>query len=135
MNRQFVILLFRKQFEIRGHVVPLLWRYKAFALRVREFQNVAGILLKGFMKIESFFPGRLRVSSPLFTRSEAFARIIEYVEGIEGIRDVSGNLRTGSITVLYDPERITTPMLMSAKEEIENLESESVTRFSNVTEI
>ncbi len=77
------------------------------------------------MKIESFFPGRLRVSSPLFTQSGVYDRISEYVNGIDGIRNISGNLRTGSITVLYDPERITTPMLMDAKEELERLEMES----------
>ncbi len=77
------------------------------------------------MKIESFFPGRLRVSSPLFTRAGVFEKIREYVDNIEGIQNVSRNARTGSITVLYDPEQITTPMLMLAKEELERMELES----------
>jgi hypothetical protein len=45
---------------------------------------------------------------------------------MDGIKEVSVNARTGSLTVLYDSSRITMPMLMSAKEEIERLESESM---------
>ncbi len=76
------------------------------------------------MKIESFFPGRLRVSSPLFMKQEALDKVMERVNSLDGIKNVSGNLRTGSLTVLYDPLRITMPMLMNAKEEIERLELE-----------
>lgn len=76
------------------------------------------------MKIESFFPGRLRVSSPLFTRRENLDRIHEYVQSMDGIIGISGNSRTGSLTVVYDSSRITMPMLMNAKEEIERLEQE-----------
>jgi L-lysine 2,3-aminomutase len=78
------------------------------------------------MKIESFFPGRLRVSSPLFMRREAVDTIRKRVESMDGVKDVSVNARIGSLTVLYDPSRITMPMLMNAKEEIERLESKSV---------
>lgn len=78
------------------------------------------------MKIESFFPGRLRVSSPLFARQENLDRIHEHVRSMEGITSISGNLRTGSLTVVYDSTRISIPMLMSAKEEIERLELEQL---------
>ena len=74
------------------------------------------------MKIESFFPGRLRVSSPLFMKQEAVDKIRAHVDSMDGIKDISVNPRTGSLTVLYDPLRITTQMLMSAKEQIELLE-------------
>ncbi len=74
------------------------------------------------MKIESFFPGRLRVSSPLFMKQEAVDKIRAHVDSMDGIKDISVNPRTGSLTVLYDPLRITTQMLMSAKEHIERLE-------------
>lgn len=76
------------------------------------------------MKIESFFPGRLRVSSHLFTRQENLDQIHEYVQSMDGIISISGNSRTGSLTVVYDSSRITMPMLMNAKEEIERLEQE-----------
>ncbi len=76
------------------------------------------------MKIESFFPGRLRVSSPLFMRQEALDKIKEHVNTLDGIKSVSANLRTGSLTVLYDPLRVTMQMLTNAKEEIERLELE-----------
>ncbi len=68
------------------------------------------------MEIESFFPGRLRVSSPLFMRREAVDKIREHVGSMDGIKDISVNSRTGSLIVLYDPLRITMPMLMNAKE-------------------
>lgn len=76
------------------------------------------------MKIESFFPGRLRVSSPLFTKQDDLDKIREYVSAMDGIKDFSGNLRTGSITVAYDSSVITMPMLMNAKEELERIERE-----------
>jgi hypothetical protein len=76
------------------------------------------------MKIESFFPGRLRVSSALFTRTDVLAKIRDYVSAIDGILDMADNPRTGSLTVRYDASRITMPMLMTAKEEIERLERE-----------
>lgn len=76
------------------------------------------------MKIESFFPGRIRVSSELFTKAENIEMIRERVNTLDGIKDISENLRTGSITVLYDPLRISMDMLMGAKEELERLEQE-----------
>lgn len=74
------------------------------------------------MKIESFFPGRLRVSSPLFTKPENLEKIRNHVSSMDGIREIAGNAKIGSLTVVYDPSRITMPMLMDAKEEIERLE-------------
>ena len=74
------------------------------------------------MNIESFFPGRLRVNSKLFTKQENVDRIKEMVGAIEGIRTVVENLRTGSVTVTYDSGRISMQMLMDAKEELEKLE-------------
>lgn len=76
------------------------------------------------MNIESFFPGRLRVRSKLFTTQENVDRIREQVNAMDGIRDISCNLRTGSLTVQYDPGVITMQMLMEAKEELEKLELE-----------
>lgn len=58
----------------------------------------------------------------MFTRRENLDEITEHVRSIDGIKDVSCNLRTGSLTVLYDSSVITMPMLMQAKEEIERLE-------------
>lgn len=80
------------------------------------------------MKIESFFPGRLRVSSPLFASRENIDKIRKHAESIDGVKSVEANPRTGSLTVLYDSSRITMPMLMEAKEEIERLERELPTR-------
>ena len=76
------------------------------------------------MKIESFFPGRLRVSSPLFTVQENLDKIREYVHSMDGVKSLDCNPRTGSLTVVYDSSRITMPMLMQAKDEIERLERE-----------
>lgn len=76
------------------------------------------------MNIESFFPGRLRVSSPLFGKPENMDKIQEQVRTMAGVKDVSGNLSTGSLTVVYDPKIITMDMLMQAKGEIEKLELE-----------
>ena len=76
------------------------------------------------MNIESFFPGRFRVRSSLFTKQENLDRIREYVNSMDGIKDITANLRTGSVTVVYDASLITVPMLMQAKAELERLESE-----------
>lgn len=76
------------------------------------------------MKIESFFPGRLRVSSPLFTNQEHLDKIQQYVNTIDGIKEFSANTRTGSVTVVYDSSVISMPTLMNAKEEFERLERE-----------
>lgn len=77
------------------------------------------------MKIESFFPGRLRVSSPLFTKQENLDKILAHIGSMDGIKDTSCNLRTGSLTVLYDSSVITMPMLMNAKDEIERIERQA----------
>ncbi|MCC8191123.1 MAG: hypothetical protein LIP77_10905 [Planctomycetes bacterium] len=74
------------------------------------------------MQIESFFPGRLRIRSPLFTKQDTLDQVTAYVRGLDGIRTITGNPQTGSLTVVYDPSVITMPMLMTAKQEIENLE-------------
>ncbi|MCC8179626.1 MAG: hypothetical protein LIP23_01750 [Planctomycetes bacterium] len=76
------------------------------------------------MKLESFFPGRLRVRSELFMKQENLDKIQEYVNAIDGVKEVTANPLTGSITVLYNPSVITMPMLMQAKDELERLESE-----------
>lgn len=76
------------------------------------------------MNIESFFPGRLRVSSALFTRQENLDKIRKRVSAMDGIKSIDGNLRTGSVTVTYDPAVISMPMLMDAKAELEKLEQE-----------
>lgn len=74
------------------------------------------------MQIESFFPGRIRVSSKVLTSPDNVAALRERIEGIEGIKDLAVNPRTGSITILYDPKIITMDMLMEAKAELEALE-------------
>lgn len=76
------------------------------------------------MQIESFFPGRIRVSSQLFTREERLSEAKRRIGAIEGIGEVTGNIRTGSLTVLYNPLVVSTAMLLEAKEEIERLETE-----------
>jgi hypothetical protein len=76
------------------------------------------------MNIESFFPGRIRVRSNAFSCQENLNRLGEHVRGIDGVREFSGNPRTGSVTILYDPAVITMAMLMDAKDELERLERE-----------
>lgn len=74
------------------------------------------------MEIESFFPGRIRVSSALFKREHVVGRVRELLAGREGIRDIANNLRTGSLTVTYDSSIIDLDELMRAKSELELLE-------------
>ena len=76
------------------------------------------------MKIESFFPGRLRISSQLFAKQANLDTVIARIGAIDGVKETTGNIRAGSLTVVYDASVITMPMLMNAKEEIERLESE-----------
>ncbi len=75
------------------------------------------------MEIESFFPGRIRVRSQLFTKPGALERIQEEINGMDGIRDLNLNPRTGSLTVLYDSSIIDMDTLHRAKDRLEQLES------------
>lgn len=75
------------------------------------------------MKIESFFPGRIRVSSGLFLDKENTDRAKALVGGREGVRSVSENNRTGSLTIVYDAGVISMEMLLEAKDEIERWEA------------
>lgn len=75
------------------------------------------------MEIESFFPGRIRVRSELFTKPGAMERIRQEIDGMDGIRDLALNPRTGSLTVLYDSSIIDTDTLLRAKDRLEQLES------------
>ena len=75
------------------------------------------------MEIESFFPGRIRVSSKLFLAPENVEKAKELIRARPGIRDVSANLRAGSLTVIYDSGAISMQMLMDAKAEIERWEA------------
>lgn len=74
------------------------------------------------MQIESYFPGRIRVSSRILSSPENMAKLRERLEGREGVRELSANPRTGSITLVYDPSVITLDMLLEAKKEMEKLE-------------
>lgn len=76
------------------------------------------------MNVESFFPGRLRVRSEMFTKPAVADRITTYIHSVHGVKNVSVNARTGSLTVVYDATVITMPMLMEAKDELERLARE-----------
>lgn len=76
------------------------------------------------MKVESFFPGRLRVRSALFTRQESLTRLGEIVGTIQGVKNIFANPKTGSVTVVYDPNLISTQMLMEARGRMEELARE-----------
>ena len=75
------------------------------------------------MEIESFFPGRIRISSALFRTRENLARAKSIVGSRPGVRSVSANPRTGSLTILYDAGVVTMDMLVEAKREIESWEN------------
>ncbi len=75
-----------------------------------------------WMEIESFFPGRIRISSKLFREQENVEKAKSLVGSREGIKSVSENLRAGSLTIVYDPAAITVDMLLEAKAEIERWE-------------
>jgi hypothetical protein len=74
------------------------------------------------MKVESFFPGRIRISSPLLAKPKNLDQARLMLASIDGIQDISVTQRAGSATILYDPARLSVEMLMSAREEIEKLE-------------
>ena len=71
------------------------------------------------MQIESFFPGRVRVNSPLFRIQENAERAKIALVGQVGVASVEANLRTGSLTILYDARVISMEMLLAAKAEME----------------
>jgi hypothetical protein len=71
------------------------------------------------MRVERFFPGRIRVSSPLFRKAEHVGSLRKALAGIPGIDFVEANLRIGSVTVVYDARSIAFETLMAAKEKIE----------------
>jgi hypothetical protein len=54
-------------------------------------------------------PGRLRVRSPLFRKnSESATAVKNSLESADGVRSVTVNLLTGSVTIQYDGARTTT---------------------------
>ena len=75
------------------------------------------------MHIESFFPGRIRVSSSLFREQAHVDRARALLAGRDGVDRVDANQRTGSLTILYDAGVITMDMLLEAKMEIERWEN------------
>lgn len=77
------------------------------------------------MRIESFFPGRIRVSSPLFKKERVLAEVRERLSGRAGIREIRGNVRTGSLVVAYDASVVSTDELLQARAELEKLEREN----------
>jgi hypothetical protein len=58
-------------------------------------------------------PGRLRIKNPLFKNDvHKLSEAQKCFDNIHGIHKVKGNALTGSIVVLYDPERIKPDYLM-----------------------
>lgn len=80
------------------------------------------------MNIESFFPGRIRVSSALFARQEGVDQALAALSGVDGVKKISNNLLAGSLTIEYDAAKITMPMLMQAKDELEAMERNAAGR-------
>lgn len=74
------------------------------------------------MDIASYFPGRIRVSSKFFTIQENMDMAAARLHAAPGIKEVTGSLRTGSLTIVYDPKRISQEMLLDAKKQIEEWE-------------
>lgn len=74
------------------------------------------------MRIESFFPGRLRVSSPVFVQPALVETVLARLRAAAGVRSAEINPRTGSLTLLYDPAAVSMATLEEAKATLEKME-------------
>jgi copper chaperone CopZ len=64
-------------------------------------------------------PGRLRIRSGSFRCDPVSARLAEgELLATEGVREVRVNLRAGSITVHYEPERLTRAQILERLEQV-----------------
>jgi copper chaperone CopZ len=64
-------------------------------------------------------PGRLRIRAGAFRCDPARARLAEeQLRTTEGVREVRVNHRAGSLTVQYDPDRLTRAQILDRLEEI-----------------
>lgn len=64
--------------------------------------------------IVSYIPGRVRLRAAALQDPATARKILDMLEGFEGIESATSNLETGSLLVLYDPGVISEEMLMQA---------------------
>ena len=62
--------------------------------------------------VTSFIPGRIRLRAPVFKDEELCAKARKILESSDAVKSVEHNPVTGSILLLYDPERVPMDKLM-----------------------
>lgn len=64
--------------------------------------------------IESFVPGRVRLRSRLLTMPELAELLRGSLLGIQGVKVVTVNVRTGGLLLEYEPDRLPLSLLAQA---------------------
>ncbi len=70
--------------------------------------------------IASFVEGRIRLRASILTNPESMNQILAIVGRQDGVLESTANCRTGSLLILYDPQRIGTETLLAAVTIMEN---------------
>lgn len=82
-------------------------KYNANQLNLPSFRNV--------LEVKSAIKGRIRFYVPLIKENTILTeQILHQLKGITVIKDVSINAVTGSILIIYDPEKITADIIEGA---------------------
>lgn len=75
--------------------------------------------------IASFYDGRVRIRHTALKDPEFMATVQQMVGAQDGIIEMRANPRTGSLLVLYDPERISREQLLLAAQVLESQADEA----------
>ena len=69
--------------------------------------------------IASFVDGRVRIRREELKNPDTMNLVIDMIRAQDGILELVPNTRTGSLLILYDPEKISRAALMEAAETLE----------------
>lgn len=69
--------------------------------------------------IASFFDGRVRIRREELREPATMDLVMAFIRSRDGILDLAPNLRTGSLVITYDPEKIPRQTLLEAAEALE----------------
>ena len=69
--------------------------------------------------IASFYDGRVRIRMEALRNPANMVMVENFIKGQDGVLEIVANPRTGSLLVLYDPEKIPRDTLLSAAQALE----------------
>ncbi len=76
--------------------------------------------------VTSYFPGRIRLRAEVFKDSVIVERCLAILKQSDAVKNVENNLRTGSVLLEYDEERVPMDKLKPLKPFFEKLRSVAI---------